>query len=365
MSKICFFVGSMKLGGTEKVALILFKKLFDQGVNIRLLLLNDKIDFHIEDKYYQNIDIIGANKISKKRIKPLIVWFNLFKYLRKNKPEKVISFSLGLNLLLVSQFYNQSYLTIDANIFIYTRKLYRRYLQKYIALSPFVKKIIVPSEGLLNACHEYFISKDKLVQIDNPIDVDEILLLRDESIDDYPILDENKFIVSAGRLSSSKGFYQLIEKFDDCISDKSIKLVILGEGEQRKSLEKLIKERDLEDKVILAGFQKNPYKFISKSKYFILNSTHESFGNVIIEAFACGVPVVSNDCDFGPRHIIKSEYNGLLYNNKNDVEICHAMNLLIDKKEFSEKLNKNVKESLYKYESDFILKNWKTAVIGN
>jgi len=361
MSKICFFVGSMKLGGTEKVALILFKKLFDQGYDIRLLLLNNKIDFYIEDIYYQNIDIIGANKISKKRIKPLLVWFKLFKYLRKSKPDKVVSFSLGLNLLLVSQFYNQSYLTIDANIFIYTRKLYRRYLQKYIVLSPFVKKIIVPSAGLLNACREYFITKNKLVQIDNPIDIDEIKLLKNEPIEDYPMLEKNNFIVSAGRLSISKGFYQLIDKFDECIEDKNIKLVILGEGEQRKGLEKFIKERGLNDRVILTGFQKNPYRFISKAKYFILNSDHESFGNVIIEAMACGTTVVSRDCDFGPRHIIRNGYNGLLFSNEE--EFCNSINKVVLNQILNNNLKENASNELYQFKADHILSIWENNIL--
>jgi len=97
---------------------------------------------------------------------------------------------------------------------------------------------------------------------------------------------------------------------------KDLKLVILGEGELKEDLVKLSEELGLKtyvwdrDKlserfdVYFLGFQKNPFKFMAGSKLFVFPSLWEGFGNVLVEAMACGVPVVSSDCRSGPREIL-------------------------------------------------------------
>ena len=72
-------------------------------------------------------------------------------------------------------------------------------------------------------------------------------------------------------------------------------------------LKRLVNELDLDKDVYLLGFQKNPFKFISKSKIFVFPSLYEGFPNALLEAMACGVPVVSSDCKSGPREILAAE----------------------------------------------------------
>jgi glycosyltransferase involved in cell wall biosynthesis len=97
---------------------------------------------------------------------------------------------------------------------------------------------------------------------------------------------------------------------------KDLKLVILGEGELKDYLVKLSEELGLKTyfwdrdalsesfDVYFLGFQKNPFKFIARSKLFVFPSLWEGFPNALVEAMACGVPVVSSDCRSGPREIL-------------------------------------------------------------
>jgi len=112
-------------------------------------------------------------------------------------------------------------------------------------------------------------------------------------------------IVTVGRLSPSKGLSHLIRSF--VIVKKKIqdmKLYIVGSGPQKEELKKLAFENGVEDDVVFIPFQNNPYSIIARCDVFVCPTVSEGFGNVIVEALACGVPVVSTDCIPGPHEIL-------------------------------------------------------------
>jgi glycosyltransferase involved in cell wall biosynthesis len=82
------------------------------------------------------------------------------------------------------------------------------------------------------------------------------------------------------------------------------RLIILGDGSERPALERLIEERGLQNFVRLPGFVVNPYAYMARAAVFVLSSIHEGLPNVLMEALACGTPVVSTDCPSGPRQIL-------------------------------------------------------------
>jgi glycosyltransferase involved in cell wall biosynthesis len=119
-------------------------------------------------------------------------------------------------------------------------------------------------------------------------------------------------ILGIGRLVSQKDFFTLIKAFAKVREIRSARLMILGEGEQRSDLEKLIQQLGLEADVALPGFTENPYQFLSRAAVFVLSSRFEGFGNVVAEALACGTPVVSTDCPSGPAEILDGGKYGTL-----------------------------------------------------
>ena len=111
-------------------------------------------------------------------------------------------------------------------------------------------------------------------------------------------------ILSVGRLAPDKDFFTLLDAFRTVLrAECSYRLLILGEGKLRRVLEERVRSLGLEHHVSLPGWSDNPYAFMSRAALFVLSSRHEAFGNVLVEALACGCPAVATDCP-GPSEIL-------------------------------------------------------------
>lgn len=174
-----------------------------------------------------------------------------------------------------------------------------------------------------------------------------------------------KSFVSVGRLSPEKGYLDLLKLYK-LIKKKypDWKLNIIGDGPERENLEKYIKDNNLEDNVILHGFQGKDYidNVLHNSSIYLMTSYTESFGIVLIEAMSHGVPCVAFDSAEGAREIINSGENGYLIKNRNFNAMLMKISSLIDKDEERKKLGKMARESVKKYSSDVVVKEWFTLI---
>ncbi len=112
-------------------------------------------------------------------------------------------------------------------------------------------------------------------------------------------------ILAAGRLTRQKDHATLLRAFAFVRARVPARLLILGEGEERPALEALIDDLGIRPDVELTGFVLNPFAYMARARLFVLSSRWEGFGNVLVEAMACGVPVVSTDCPSGPAEILQ------------------------------------------------------------
>lgn len=119
-------------------------------------------------------------------------------------------------------------------------------------------------------------------------------------------------LVACGRLHPQKGYPYLLEAVARVRETLPVHLWIVGEGPLRPVLERQIQQLGLTDAVRLLGFQTNPYQYMAAADLFVLSSLYEGFGNVIVEAMACGAPVLATDCPHGPAEILEQGQNGLL-----------------------------------------------------
>jgi glycosyltransferase involved in cell wall biosynthesis len=154
-------------------------------------------------------------------------------------------------------------------------------------------------------------TKDLLRVIYNPC-VDEEVIAGGMETPPENLPPGSKLIIACGRLNPQKGFKDLISAMVEVRKVINAHLWIIGEGELRKKLTEQIESLGLGDAVRLLGFKANPYQYMAKADLFVLASLYEGFGNVIVEAMACGTAVVTTDCPFGPGEIIEDGVNGLL-----------------------------------------------------
>ena len=127
---------------------------------------------------------------------------------------------------------------------------------------------------------------------------------------------DEKLIVTIGRLTWEKDQWHLIRVAGKLLEEGLfVKLIILGEGPLRASLEALITKLGLEGEVHLLGFVENPFQYMAKADVAVFSSQTEGFSNAIIEALACGVPVISTDHETGAREILSpnSDYHEKIY----------------------------------------------------
>jgi GalNAc-alpha-(1->4)-GalNAc-alpha-(1->3)-diNAcBac-PP-undecaprenol alpha-1,4-N-acetyl-D-galactosaminyltransferase len=183
-------------------------------------------------------------------------------------------------------------------------------------------KLVSVSRGVDQ--HFSWLPQSRRIVISNPLP---IVNHPDNPADVPAILNEDgNWVMTMGRLSREKGFDVLLSAFARVAENNpSWRLMILGEGDQRPELERLTKSLGLRDRVALPGSIRNPFPVLKQAKLFVLPSRHEGFANVLIEAMACGVPVVASDCPSGPSEIVRDGKNGVLVPSEDVTAMAAAL----------------------------------------
>ena len=197
-------------------------------------------------------------------------------------------------------------------------------------------RLVAISDGVgAQLARRFGIDSTRVSTIHNAVDVSTVRARADELAGNLPT---HPFIVAAGRLVPQKGFDLLIRAFAARLQERPISLVIAGEGPERSALEALARTVNLQGRVYFPGFVRNPWSYFARAAAFVCSSRWEGFGNVIIEAMACGVPVVSTDCDYGPREIIRHGQSGLLVPVENVEALATAIGSVLDDRQLAGRL---------------------------
>jgi N-acetylgalactosamine-N,N'-diacetylbacillosaminyl-diphospho-undecaprenol 4-alpha-N-acetylgalactosaminyltransferase len=165
---------------------------------------------------------------------------------------------------------------------------------------------------------ENFKIKTPVRVIYNPIDLTFIKTHTDE--EPGMVFDKNIFyFVNVGGFRKEKNHLLLLQAFF-ILKNLPCKLLIVGGGVMEEELKQKVSDLGMKDKVMFCGFDTNPFKYVSRSDCFVLSSDVEGFPNVLIEALACGKPVISTDCSSGPRELL-APATDLHHRAINDYEI--------------------------------------------
>ena len=337
-------VPSLVKGGAERVVSVLSKEL-SKYYEVYVVIYHNPIEYEIGGKLI-NLETPSGSFLRKiKNTFCRVV--KLKRLIRKISPDFIVSFMGNLQPILtfkpviVSIRNNPDFFPLQEKLFLST-----------IYKLPNVKKIVTCSleiEKKLN--NNYSLKNTK--NIYNPID---LKLINQKLIASKPF--EFDYILAIGRLNRQKGFDILIKSFAKTNLRKRVKLVILGEGEERKYLEKLIVKYDLKSQVLLFGKVDNPFIYMKYAKFFISSSRHEGFGNVLLEALACRAPIISTNCETGTSEIIKNGKNGLLVSVEDENALKLAMEKLFYDTDLYKRLKVNTRKSIEKFNITNIIKDW-------
>jgi glycosyltransferase involved in cell wall biosynthesis len=245
----------------------------------------------------------------------------LWRYLRKARPDVLLS-TLNLSSLAaiaavrISGAPTRNIVRIANTLSVEKRSRGKKRVERALVkwFYPRASRLIAVSQGVASDITHYTgIPTERIQIIYNPVISSKLLEQAAEPID-HPWFDNHDLpiLLAVGRLEPQKNYLLLIKTFAALQRDIPCRLLILGEGESRPELERLVGALGIADRVDLPGYAPNPFAYMQKADCFVLSSDYEGLPNVLIQAMACGCPVVSTDCPSGPAEILKGGEFGQL-----------------------------------------------------
>jgi glycosyltransferase involved in cell wall biosynthesis len=332
-------VGTINNVINSSYSLIKFSKL--KNFNVKLINVfgewND-LSSEIEKKSIKTIELNSAKFINqwnkegyiKSRFSYIMIFIfsflPLLKLIKKEKPNYLIAHLITSLPLMIVTFFNcktNLILSIAGHPKI---NLFRKFIWKLSSKKIF--KIICPSVELkkILISHNIF-DENKIVVIQDPhLMIKKISRLKNEKLEDI-FYKDSKILISIGRLTNQKNYIFLIRNFKKLsLKYDDIKLLIIGDGEKKKILQNLIIKFQLENKVKLIGYEKNIYKYLKKSNFYISTSKWEGSSLAMIDAAFMGLPILCSNCPTGRKEFINNDERGFLFDEGDSENFLNKFN---------------------------------------
>jgi N-acetylgalactosamine-N,N'-diacetylbacillosaminyl-diphospho-undecaprenol 4-alpha-N-acetylgalactosaminyltransferase len=309
--RLLIFINTLQSGGAERVVSLLLGHLKDD-FEIHLALYCNIVDYTIPPE----IKILNLQQPLKQArlirlIKLPFLSYKVYRYCIKNNIKISVAFLYRpcyINALMKSIWgYKGKVImcerTHQTTMLQSQSKLYRWFSKSMVMFSyKRADLVLANSYAMQTDLIENFKIKTPVRVIYNPIDLNFIRTHKDE-VPDF-VFDKDIFhFVNVGGFRKEKNHLLLLQAFF-ILKNLPCKLVIVGGGVMGEELKQKVSDLGLKDKVIFCGFELNPFKYVSRCDCFVLSSDVEGFPNVLIEALACGKPVISTDCSSGPRELL-------------------------------------------------------------
>ncbi len=316
LKRVSFLLPSLEGGGAERVYVTIANQLVRWGLDVDMVLAANRGTFL--EELDPRVRVVDLSVRSKPGSLPALA-----RFLHEEPPDVLLSAMDIMNVvaLLARTLGRSTVPTVvtshlhmsnqlagrrrfkDRVVSWLARRLYRR-AEAIVAVSEGVADDLAGRTGISRSCIEV---------IQNPVDIPKV---QEAALEDpehpWASSGQLELLVSIGRLVPQKDYPTLLRAFAMVKARQGLRLLILGEGPERRTLEALSEELGISDTVSLPGFVRNPYSFLGRAVSLVLPSRWEGFGVVLVEALACGCPVISTDCQSGPREILENGRFGTL-----------------------------------------------------
>ncbi len=355
MKNILFVTSGLGAGGAEKIIALLAQHWSDAGHKIAIASFD-----HAGDNTYHSfaasvaLHRLGdeASSLRRGKFSKVADLVALRSLIRRERPDIVVSFLTKNNLLALV-----ATIGTDTKVVCCERNNPERqgaHAFWNLALSVAYRRasLIICQTAAVTRCIPHAVH-DRIKVIPNPIKK-------------WSFAHEEQSpptLVAVGRLTHQKGFDMLIDAFASIAGkSKGWLLEIWGDGPDRSQLEAQIRGAGLEDRIALKGLSEEPGSWLKNAHIFVLPSRYEGFPNVLGEAMAAGLPVVSFDCDFGPSDMIRHNHNGMLVDPEDKTALAKAMSRCMAYAPLRKRLGQTAMESITQFSPANTLCAWDDAL---
>lgn len=323
------FTTELRRAGVQRVVSILAER-WSHEVSVTIILLRNEVEFDLPAA----VRVISLDCATD----PFHFYSGLLAWHARRKLCAILAEDKGrfvfysflempnfISVLIKSRFPNGIFIGgMHVNIFMYSRIFHLlypcyRHLDALISCSQGSQQLFIEKFGL---------SAEKVFFIPNPID---FVAIERQAVEQIPmmlakLLGRGPLIIAAGRLVKIKNFNLLLRAFFRLsVTENTAHLIILGEGPERRSLQRLAAQLGISERLTMPGKVTNPYVWMANSDLFVLSSNYEGWPMVLVESMVLGLPVVACDCQTGPAEILNYGVFGPLVPIKNVKALSEAM----------------------------------------
>jgi len=322
---LALYLPSLRGGGAERIMVTLANGFAERGLRVDLVLA--KADGPYLADVGPAVRVVDLGRARVSRSLPRLV-----EYLRHERPSALLSALNHANVvaaiavalartdtrLIVSE-HNSISQSMTEEGGLKSRLMLRAMSWTYGR----AEKVVAVSNGVADDLRRLIgLPDEKVLTIYNPIVTEQMVERSREPVEGFP---KGRVAIAVGRLTKQKDYPTLLRAFALLDDAYQAKLVILGEGELRSELEGLVQDLGIADRVLMPGFVSNPYAWMRRADLFVMSSAWEGLPTVLVEAMACGTPVVSTDCPSGPAEILEGGKWGGLVPVGDHVALADAM----------------------------------------
>jgi GalNAc-alpha-(1->4)-GalNAc-alpha-(1->3)-diNAcBac-PP-undecaprenol alpha-1,4-N-acetyl-D-galactosaminyltransferase len=357
--KITLVTASLQCGGAERVVSLLAQGFVDRGYLVHVISLS-----HASTDFYPmpsgvtvtSLDVLGASKNPLHAIQSNFDrFFKLRQAIVRTQPDRIITHLSQTNILSILAMIGSGipvYVTEHCDAERSAVNSIWEKLRRWVY--PWATQVVSVSEGVDRGFQ--YLSPDKRTVLYNPV----VPQRSQGDLPNIPGADPDRpWVVTMGRLRSQKGYDLLIPAFAR-LADRypDWQLIIMGEGSDRESLETMRDGLGLRDRVLMPGTVRNTSAVLQQAELFVMASRFEGFPMAHCEAMSSGLPIVSTDCESGPREIIRQNVDGLLVETGNVDAIAAGMETLMSNHMLRKQFATRAPDVLDRFGIDKIISQW-------